>query len=139
MSSQFKVASTRRGRPISVPLHPSEKALLTEDRQALPLSTPLTSRATDGVTFSQRVFRAPQYFRSSETQAARDSCLARQFIFSVISFDSSMSMTVEPRESLKMPNIVSAYLVHSNSFSLSPLDVSDVCCLKWVRPFLVIS
>ena len=63
-----------------------------EDRLALPLSTPHSSQAIDGVVSlaltplcPEVVSQAPQHFRYSEKQATCEGCCARQCICSDIS------------------------------------------------------
>ena len=46
----------------------------------------------------QLVSQAPQYFKSSETQATCEGCFARQSVCSVVSFHSGMSRAVDPQE-----------------------------------------
>ena len=50
----------------------------------------------------QVVSQASQHFRSSEKQAACESCFARQSVCSVISLHSGMSRAVHPQEFSKV-------------------------------------
>ena len=63
-------------------------------------------QAVDGVMSStlcqEVVSQAPQHFRSSEKQATREGCFARQSICSVISLHSGMSRAVHPQD---IPNV----------------------------------
>ena len=50
----------------------------------------------------QVVSQASQHFRSSEKQATRDGCFARQSVCSVVSLHSGMSKAVHPQEFSKV-------------------------------------
>ena len=70
-----------------------------EDRLALPLSTPLSSRRSMSLALCpQVVCQVPHHFRSSEKQATCESCLTRQSICSVVSLHSGMSRAVHTEE-----------------------------------------
>ena len=76
-----------------------------EARLVISLYIPLL-QAIDGVMSlalcPQVMSQAPQYFRSSEKQAACEGCFVRQCISSVISLHAGMCRAVHPQEFSKV-------------------------------------